>query len=453
MGVVVRRLRRGLDIPLPGEPEQRVAGRKRVRRVALLGPDHVGMKPALLVREGDSVRVGDPLFECRKTPGVLYASPAGGRVAAVRRGERRAFEALEIEVSSEEGRREFPVPGGGDPGRMSRKDVVALMTESGLWTALRERPFSKVPRVDAVPRAVFVPAMDTNPLAVDPAVVVEERGEDFRRGLLALSLLAEDGVHVAQRAGGRIRVPREGNVRLHEFAGPHPAGNVGTHIHFVSPVSLSRRAWHMGCQDVVALGRLLATGRLSTERVVSIAGPGARFPRLVSARLGASLAELVADEAREGPVRVVSGSVLNGRAQGPGGAGFLGRFHTQVSLVPEDRSRTLLGWCSPGASRFSIKGVFLSKWLPGAAPRITTRRHGSPRSIVPVGSYESVVPLDVPPTHLLRALAAGDHEGAEEHGCLELDEEDLALCTFVCPGKTDFGPLLREALGRIEKEG
>jgi Na+-transporting NADH:ubiquinone oxidoreductase subunit A len=244
-------------------------------------------------------------------------------------------------------------------------------------------------------------------------------------------------------------------VQVEEFRGPHPAGNPGVHIHHLAPVSRTRTAWHLGYADVIAVGRLAATGRLPVERVVSLAGPMLARPRLVTTRLGASLDELTHGEIRgDGrEVRIVSGSVLSGkRASGPE-LGFLGRYHQQVSALAEGNERRLFGWAMPGAGSYSVLPVFVSRLLRRRSFELTTDTNGSYRPIMPLGTYERVLPMDILATYLLRALVVGDIEQAEKLGALELDEEDLALCTFVCPGKTDFGPFLRSNLVRIEKEG
>jgi Na+-transporting NADH:ubiquinone oxidoreductase subunit A len=260
---------------------------------------------------------------------------------------------------------------------------------------------------------------------------------------------------VCVAAGSEFAAGLDAPVRVEEFRGPHPAGNPGVHIHHLAPVSRERTAWHVGYQDVIAVGRLFATGRLPVERVVALAGPSVAQPRLLRTRLGASIEQLTHDELREDgrAVRLLSGSVLSGkRAEGPE-LGFLGRHHLQVSALPEGGERRLLGWAAPGSDRFSLLPVFVSWLFRGRRFAFTTDTHGSARPLMPIGTYERVLPMDILATYLLRALLVGDTEHAEKLGALELDEEDLVLCSFVCPGKTDFGPYLRANLERLEKEG
>ena len=243
------------------------------------------------------------------------------------------------------------------------------------------------------------------------------------------------------------------NVRTETFAGPHPAGLAGTHIHFLDPVHAEKSVWSLNYQDTIAVGKLFATGRLWTERVVSIAGPMAAKPRLVRTRLGASLDELTAGELKTGKkLRVISGSVFGGRTS-RGACAFLGRYHLQVSCLEEGTEREMLHYLRAGANKHSVMNLFISKLSSGKLFDFTTSTNGSPRAMVPIGNYEEVMPLDILPTQLLRALIVGDTEMAQKLGCLELDEEDLALCTYVCAGKYEYGPILRDNLTRIEKEG
>jgi Na+-transporting NADH:ubiquinone oxidoreductase subunit A len=451
-------VRKGLDLPIAGEPEQRVDEASAPGRVALLADDYVGMRPTMHVAEGDAVKRGQLLFEDKKTAGVRFTAPGSGRVAAIHRGERRALQSLVIELDSSE------LSGSGDnvafdsytgkpPGALTRQQVRDLLVESGQWTAFRRRPFSKVPPPDEVPNAIFVTAMDTRPLAPSVDVVLAGRDEDFNRGLEALAKLTEGPVYVCKGPNGSIPTPGNSKFQVEEFEGPHPAGTAGVHIHFLAPVSRQKAVWVIGYQDVAAIGRLFATGELDVARTISLAGPAVKRPRLLRTRLGASTAALVKGELAEGASRVISGSVLGGRAAGGEAFGFLGRYHNQIAVLPEGGTRKFLGWMSPGFNLYSTANTFLSRLIPGKKFRFNTAVHGSDRAMVPIGMYERVMPMDILPTFLLRALLVGDVEQAEKLGCLELDEEDLALCTFVCPGKAEYGPLLRRVLTMIEKEG
>lgn len=455
--MAAHRITKGLDLPIAGEPQQVISAAKPVTRVALLGADYIGMKPRMEAKVGDKVKRGQLLFDDRKAPGVRFTAPGAGTVTAVHRGEKRAFVALVIELDPADEQVEFAAYAavqGKPPGSLGADDIKALLLESGMWTAIRMRPFSKVPAPDGSPRAIFVTAVDTNPHAPDVAVVLKGREADFARGLELLAKIAPK-LYLCKSSKLAIQTPAISNLRVEDFDGVHPAGNVGTHIHKLEPVDRSRVVWHLGYQDVAAIGKLFATGELDPHRVVSVAGPAVSKPRLVQTRLGASLDELTAGELTPGENRVISGSVLAGRKAMGEQTGFLGRHHVQVAALLEGRHRELLGWLAPGAGKFSTIPVYLG-WLAklfGKRFNFTTTTNGSPRAMVPIGMYERVMPLDIMPTFLLRSLLVGDTDKAIELGALELDEEDLALCTFVDPGKADFGVLLRKNLSEIEKEG
>lgn len=445
------RIRKGLDLPISGVPEQHVTTGASIHHVAIVGDDYVGMRPAMLVQEGDRVIKGQALFEDKKNPGVMFTAPASGTVVAIHRGERRVLQSVVIQIEGDE-KREFARFDAADLATLSHDAVQTQLLESGLWTALRTRPYSKTPVPGTVPAAIFVTAIDTNPLSADPQPLILAERNAFDAGLTVLTRLTPGKVHVCQASGGKLGGHPQGQVAFNEFAGPHPAGLVGTHIHFLEPVSLTKQVWHLNYQDVIAIGKLFTTGELCAERIIAIGGPQATQPRLVRALLGADLTALLAGETKEGENRIISGSVLSGRhATGP--MAWLGRFHLQVSVVLEGREKELFGWVLPGAEKYSVTRTTLGHFLRRKLFNFSTSTNGGERAMVPIGNYERVMPLDILPTVLLRDLLAGDTDGAQALGCLELDEEDLALCTYVCPGKYEYGPVLREVLTRIEQEG
>lgn len=445
------KITKGLNLPIAGTPSQQLAEGAVVKRVALLGEEYVGLRPSMMVKEGDRVLKGQPLFEDKKNPGVCFTAPASGTVSAIHRGERRVLQAVVIDIEGDEAvaftrfaPEELP--------HLPRETVEQQLLASGLWTSLRTRPFSKAPAPGSTPTAIFVTAMDTQPLSADPQPIIFSHREAFNAGLTVLTRLTPGRVHVCQASGGKLGGHPVGQVKFNEFTGPHPAGLAGTHIHFLEPVSLNRQVWHLNYQDVIAIGKLFVEGELWTERVIALGGPQVKTPRLLRTRQGASLDDLLASELCEGENRVISGSVLSGtHAQGP--HAFLGRFHLQVSVVQEGREKELFGWVMPGKEKFSITRTTLGHFLKHKLFRFTTDTHGGERAMVPIGNYERVMPLDILATPLLRDLLAGDTDGAQALGCLELDEEDLALCTYVCPAKYEYGPILRDVLTRIEQEG
>ena len=442
-------IKKGLDVPVVGAPQQVIHNGNSVKTVATLGEEFVGMRPTMFVKVEDRVKKGQVLFEDKKNPGVKFTAQAAGVVKEINRGEKRILQSVVIEVDGDE-QETFTSYSAGKLSTIAREDVVTNLVNSGLWTALRTRPFSKVPAIDSTPVAIFVSAMDTNPLAANPELIINEQSEAFKQGLTVLSRLTKGEVFVSKAPGANI--PVADNVSVNEFAGKHPAGLVGTHMHFLKPVSADKFAWHLGYQDVIAYGQLFTTGELNSTRIISLAGPAATTPRLVKTILGANTAELIAGEATEGELRVVSGSVLLG-SHAQGVHSYLGRYDVQISLILEGREKELIGYMYPGPNKFSVTRAYMSHFFPKKLFSMTTTTNGSSRAMVPIGNFERIMPLDILPTMLLRDLAAGDTDSAQQLGVLELDEEDLALCTFVCPGKTDYGVLLRDCLTTIEKEG
>ncbi|NKF49672.1 Na(+)-translocating NADH-quinone reductase subunit A [Shewanella sp. WXL01] len=441
-------IKKGLELPIAGGPEQVIHNGPAIKHVATLGEEYIGLRPTMKIKVGDKVQKGQVIFEDKKNPGVKYTALASGTIKEINRGAKRVLQSVVIDIEGDESVTFAKY----DADKLTSLDAQAVrdnLIESGLWTTLRTRPFSKVPAVDSEPAALFVTAIDTQPLAGDPQVVIAANKDDFANGLTVLSRLAEGKVFLCKAPGADIPAA---NAQVKEFAGKHPAGLVGTHIHHVLPASANRTVWHLGYQDVIAIGHLFTTGELTTDRVVALAGPEATKPRLVKTHVGASLTELTQDEHNCSSVRVISGSVLNGRhAHGP--HAYLGRYHNQVSLLEEGTEKELFGWAMPGADKYSITRAFLGHLSSSRLFKMTTSTGGSDRAMVPIGNYERVMPLDILPTMLLRDLVSGDYDGAAQLGALELDEEDLALCTFVCPGKYDYGSYLRDCLDTIEREG
>lgn len=444
------KIRKGLDLPITGNPRQTIEDGPTIRSVAVIGFDYHGMKPTMAVKAGDRVKRGQELFSDKKTPGVIYTAPASGTVSAVHRGAQRVFQSVVIDIDGDD-YVEFERYTSADLANLARQQVRENLVNSGLWTALRTRPFNKVPSLDSSPSSLFVTAIDTNPLAADPSVVIADKAQAFNNGLTVLARLLDGKVFVCHAPGAQLPKGQGSNIVHQQFSGVHPAGNAGTHIHFLDPVSAKKTVWTIGYQDVIAVGELFVTGQLPVERIVSLAGPQVANPRLIRTRLGASLDEITAGQLKTGESRVISGSVFGGR-HGGAATRYLGRFHNQISVLEEGRERTFLHYLRLGFKNYSVLPIYISKFVGGKFS-FTTSTNGSERAMVPVGAYEKVMPLDILPTQLLRSLIVGDTETAQQLGCLELDEEDLALCTFVCPGKYEYGPILRRNLTRIELEG
>ncbi len=445
-------IKEGLELPITGGPKQIIEDGNSVSTVAILGTDYVGMKPTMLVSEGDSVKLGQALFTDKKNPGVTFTSPGAGVVKAIFRGEKRALQSVVIELKGS-AQVSFDQYNESDLVNLTAEQVKANLVASGLWTTLRTRPYGKTPALDSTPSAIFVTAIDTRPLAADPAIIIRERSNDFNNGLTVLANLTAGKLYVSKATGADIAVANVATVA--EFSGPHPAGLPSTHIHFIDPVNINKFAWHLDYQAVIAIGALFTTGKLNVERVISLAGPTVKNPRLVRTRVGANTDDLVAGELLDDvESRVISGSVLYGHTATDWSA-YLGCYSNQVTALQEGRAREFFGWIVPGKDKYSSLNVYTSsvdrkdnRLFP-----LTTDKNGSNRAIVPVGAYEAVMPMDILATPLLKSLIIGDSDQAQLLGCLELDEEDVSLFTFVDPGKHDFAPVLRANLTKIEKEG
>lgn len=437
-------------MPISGAPTQAIHQGPRISQLGVMGSDYQGMKPTMAVRVGDAVSQGQLLFTDKKNPGVKFTSPASGTVIAINRGERRVFQSIVIDIEGD-AKESFPVTDSKSLPDLSRDNIVDNLINSGQWTAFRTRPYSKIPAVDSIPTSIFVTATDTNPLAADPEIIISERMQAFSDGLTIISKLTDGGVNLCLGPNSSIDQPDIENLRLHRFSGPHPAGLVGTHIHYIDPVSAQKTVWSIGYQDVIAIGALFTSGHTDNSRVVALGGPQVHEPRLLRTQLGANLNQLVIGELHNEDNRIISGSVLSGR-KAAGEFAFLGRYHNQVSVIKEDRNREFLHYLRAGVNKHSALPIYASG-LTKKLINMTSSTNGSERAMVPVGGYEDVTALDILPVQLLRSLIVGDTEMAQQLGCLELDEEDMGLYTYVCVGKYEYGPILRDNLSRIEKEG
>ena len=441
--------KKGLDLPIAGAAETGPADRPAIATVGLLGDDYIGLKPRLAVQEGDVVAAGAPVLAHKDNPDALITAPVSGRIKAVNRGARRKLISVEIEV---------------DPGATPAMDfsgigdaataegVAERICAAGLWTSFRTRPYSKVPEVGTSPAAIFVNAMDTEPLSPDPAPIIAAEADAFVRGLEAVALLTEGTTWLCHATGADVPGADAAGVTAATFSGPHPAGLAGTHMHFLQPPAAARTVWTIGYQDVIAIGRLMLTGHLDTTRTIAVTGPLASKPRLVQVPMGASMTEICAGDNPDAlPVRVISGSVLSGRS-GEGVSAYLGRYARQITLMEEDHKQIPMGWIRPMGSKYAVQPV-LGSAFASRLYKLTTNLNGGRRAMVPIGTFEQLMPQDFLPTQLLRSLLVMDTDQAQALGALELDEEDLGLVGFACPAKYEYGMALRDCLTKIEKEG
>jgi Na+-transporting NADH:ubiquinone oxidoreductase subunit A len=447
------RTKKGLDIPIGGRPTTEIGIEKPARSVGLLGRDYVGLKPQILIQAGDTVSLGDPLFIDKRDPKVKYVAPGSGTVSSVNRGARRSLLSIVIDLDESESN-DPAFPELAEAQDFTDDELRSALFDSGLWTAFRTRPYSKVPQSDSTPRSVFVTAIDSHPLAADPSIVVQGSENEFEFGLKIISRLTDGPLHLCTDTQWKGPTGDANAITHSRFSGPHPSGLPGTHIHLLDPASADRTVWHINYQDVIAIGILFTQGRLSVERTIALSGPGIAKPRLVKSQVGACTDELVAGElvADQGLTRVISGAVLSGR-RATGAEAFLGRYHLQVTAIADSVDSRLMGWLGPVANAYTFTGLFKRRKRRSGHLAISTNSHGRNTAMIPTEAFDKLIPMDILPVPLLRALLIGDTDQAQALGCLELDPEDLALCSFVCPGKNNYGSLLRVNLDRIEREG
>jgi Na+-transporting NADH:ubiquinone oxidoreductase subunit A len=447
-------IKKGLDLPLDGAPGVTIEEGPDIGSCAVIGTDYIGLKPKMLVEEGEVVSLGQPLVADKRHDDVVLTAPAGGRVQAINRGHRRILESVVIAIDEKADAVAFDEHDDKQIDGLAVEAIKATLLKSGLWPSLRTRPYSKIPDPKTTPAAIFVTAIDTRPLAADPAVIIKDAAEDYAAGLKLVAKLTDGNIYICHGSSADLPKVDIAKVQHAAFSGPHPAGLVGTHIHFLDPVHAEKTVWHLGYQDVIAIGRLFRTGRLPTERIIAVSGPAASKPSLIRSRIGVYIPDLLGEGAtkNDGDVRIISGDVLNGH-QATGTYSFLGRFHQQVTLMPEGNQREAFGWMIPSVRKFATANVHLSSLFGLDKIKLNTSLQGSPRAMVPIGLFEEVMPLDILATQLLRALLVMDTDDAQALGALELDEEDVALCSYACMSKYEYGMALRACLNKIEAEG
>lgn len=454
------KLSKGLDIPIAGAPDAIVEAGAPVQSVALLGNDYIGLKPRMLVEVGDKVELGQTLFIDKRDPAVQFTAPGSGIVSAINRGARRTLQSVVVDLTEPEKTHadktvQYPELVGSDPASLAKDKICSALHNSGLWTAFRARPYCKVPQSDSSAQSIFVTAIDTRPLAGNPEPAVAEQLEAFSLGLNILKRLTRGPVNVCTGPEWSLPLNLDQQIRHIRFSGPHPAGLPGTHIHHLAPVSSEHTVWHIGYQDVIAFGVLFGSGKIWTNRTIALGGSSFARPRMITTRLGASINDLVRNEMAPDsatPQRLISGSVLEGRSATAAEA-WLGRYHLQVSAVTDTGRRKLLGWLGLFDGNYSFASRISRSQRQASLHEFSTAQFGRPAALIPIHAFDRVMPMDMLPIPLLRALLTGDTDQAQALGCLELDAEDLALCSFVCPGKNDYGAALQLNLEQIERDG
>lgn len=452
----VIRVTKGYDIPISGAAEESIVQATTASRVAIKPPDIRGFVPRLKVKVGDRVALGDPLAEHKADTRILLTSPAGGQVVAINRGPRRRIEDIVIEVTLDsEPVREFPKNSTAEiAGGIGRETILARLLESGLWPAVVQRPFAKLADPDVSPQGIFVTAIETEPLAANPLFQIGGMEEEFQAGLHILRRLTEGTVWLCVPGNPQPALSvltDSDSVRVRAFQGPHPAGTVGTHIFHLDPLKKRAVHWTIKAVDVARIGGLFLEGRVPVERIVAVAGEGVTIRKYFRSRVGAPIETFLHGGVAAGNQRFISGGPLTGKKVDP--KSYLGYHDTTLSVIPEGGKRTFLGWLLPGFDKSSFVRVFASRLVSGKRFEFDTSLNGEPRAIVPIGSYEAVMALDIQPTFLVKSILYGDLEEAEKLGLLECAEEDVALCSYVCHSKIDFCGILRRGLDQYEKEG
>ncbi|MCK5013914.1 MAG: Na(+)-translocating NADH-quinone reductase subunit A [Candidatus Omnitrophica bacterium] len=445
-------IKKGKNILLKGAAKKEIIAVSFPKHVALQPSDFRGLNLRLAVEVGDSVKVGATVLSDKTNPEIRIASPASGKVSAINRGPRRALLSVVVELDGRQEAETFQTFKEEQIESISNDEVTSFLLKGHLWPVIRQRPFSKVADPKKKPKSIFIHAMNTEPLALDSECILQNKEKEFQAGLMILKKLTDGDVNLCMSEGAKAKALTQAQgVQRHVFSGPHPAGNVSTHIHCVDPINKGDHVWYVEAQDVLRIASLFLKGVYPVERIVAVTGEGAGGHQVYAKTImGAPLSVLLEGDIPE-QMRYLSGSVLTGKDVGA--HGFLRFYDTQVTILPEGGKREFLGWLSPGVNKYTFSKTFVSSFLPEKEVSLDSDKHGSDRAIVLNNIYNPLVPLDIMTYFLLKAVLSGNIEEAEELGILECDEEDFALCTFACPSKTDVGGIIGQGLALIEKEG
>jgi Na+-transporting NADH:ubiquinone oxidoreductase subunit A len=442
-------IKRGFDIRMQGSPERILSNMAEPQLYAVKPTDFPGLVPKLSVRAGDHVLAGSPLFHDKHNPEILYTSPVSGKVAAINRGERRAL----LEVVIEKAGDEFVDFGRSDPSSAGRELIKKVLMISGLWPVIRQRPYHIVAKPDVDPKSIFIPGFDSAPLAPDYNFIMDNFSITcFRTGIAALRKLTDGQVHLvlSGKSADSSAFKNVPGVEISHFSGPHPSGNVGVHIHHLDPVNKGEAVWYVNLQDVLTIGRLFERGVYMPEKIVALTGPEVISPQYYKLRTGASVSNMLAGNVKTGDMRIISGNALSGAKINE--TGFIGFYDSQVTVIPEGNYYEFFGWAKPGINKFSYYPAFLSRLFPGKRFRFDTNLHGGERPFVLTGNYEEVIPMDIFPMQLLKAILAEDIDNMENLGIYEVAEEDFALCEYIDPSKIEIQSIIRKGIDLIIKE-
>lgn len=449
MGKTIK-LKKGYDIKLVGEVSPVVGSASAPKTYAIKPADFKGLTPKLQVEVGSEVKAGTPLFFIKEMPEVMVTSPVSGEVVEINRGAKRVI--LDIKILADSNM-SFVQFNAGNPDSMDAEAIKQTLLSSGAWASIKQRPFGKIANPQETPKNIFISGFDSSPLAPDYGFILKDRIEDFQWGVNALKKLTQGKVYLSLREGANSPLSATKNAEIVSVSGPHPAGNVGVQIHHIAPVNKGEVVWGINPEDVANMGKLFKDGVYDAVHTVALTGSevkeGSR--KYYSTKLGACVDTIIEGNVEQGQNRVISGNVLTGTTISANG--YLGFYDRQLTVIPEGNDPEFLGWLIPTYARPSISKTFLSYLMPNKKYKVNTSMHGEERAFVVTGEYEKVLPMDILPQYLFKAIMANDLEGMEALGLLEIDEEDVALCEFVCTSKMPLQQLVREGLNTIEKEG
>ena len=444
------KIKKGLDIKLEGEADKVLTALPLQETFALKPSNFTGITPKLLVKEGDEVKAGTPLFYDKDNEVIKFCSPVSGEVVEIVRGEKRKILEVKILADKETNYVAFNTT---NPENLSREAITEFLLNSGTWPFIRQRPFGIIANPADIPKAIFISAFDSNPLAPDNNFIMQDEGEEFQTGLNALRKLAKGKVHLtvhADRTPASIFTNAKG-VQINKISGPHPAGNVGVQMHHIDPINKGEVAWYINPQDVVIIGRLFNQGKFDASKIVVLAGSRIEHPKYYKTVIGGAVKNLLADAGlKPGENRIISGNVLSGKKISADD--YLDFYDAQITVIPEGLEPEFMGWLAPGFNKFSMSRAFFSWLKPNKKYDLNTNMHGEERPFVMTGQYEKVFPMDIYPVQLLKAVLVEDIELMENLGIYEVVEEDFALCEFVCTSKIESQNIIRRGLELVRKE-
>ena len=443
----VIKIDKGLDIRISGKAEKFFGQYKLPDLFAVKPTDFHGLTPKMAIKEGEAVKAGTVLFFDKNNPEIKFVSPVSGTLKSINRGERRRILEVIIESDGNDNYETFeiaPISG------LDKAKTTNILLESGAWAYIKQRPYNIIANPADTPKAIFISAFDTSPLAPDIDFVLTGNEDNFHAGIdVLLKLCPEIHIGLSSDSASKASLAHKA-VKYHQFKGQHPAGNVGVHIHKIAPINKGEKVWVIQPQDVVAIGNLFLTGKHDFSRIVAVAGPSIKKPSYARYRMGASISELVKNNVSEGTLRYISGNILTG--QQIESDGYLGFYDSQVTVMPEGNEEEFLGWAMPGFGKFSVSRTFFSWMCSKRKYDLNANMHGGRRSIVVSGEYDKVMPMDILVEFLIKAILAEDIDKIEQLGIYEVAEEDIALCEFVCTSKLQLQAILRKGMNLIIKE-